>query len=333
MRDIEERAADGDEDARRALQVFSHRLRKYIGAYAAVMGGVDAIVFTGGIGENSALIRHRAAQRLGFLGARLDEARNRQAEVSLEQPVAAIQADNSRVQLLVVATDEAHAIARHAAALAEGHDKVGRPRGIPVAVSARHIHLTTEAVEALFGPGHTLTPRNPLSQPGQFACEETLDLIGPKRTIQRVRVLGPVRRACQIEISRTDEFYLGIDAPVRASGDVANTPGITLKGPAGSLTLEDGVICAWRHIHMTPEDAEAFGVVDKDIVEVEVTGGPRKLTFGDVMVRVSPKYALEMHIDTDEANAAELSTGTLGMLGRTECNASLRRRRTRFDGA
>src|SRR5690606_18192763 len=126
-------------------------------------------------------------------------------------------------------------------------------------------------VEQLFGPGHTLTPRKPLSQPGQFACEETVDLIGPKRTIEGVRVLGPVRSKCQVEISRTDEFQLGLDAPVRASGDVANSPGITLRGPAGTLQIAEGVICAWRHIHMTPTDAAHYGVVDRDVVDVAVS--------------------------------------------------------------
>lgn len=331
LRDIEERAAQGDENARRAIQVFAHRLRKYIGAYAAVMGGVDAIVFTGGIGENSALMRHRAAQRLNFLGAHLDEDRNRDATVSRTSPVAALHAPHSRVHLLAVVSDEAHAIARATAALAAGHHHVGAPRNIPIAVSARHVHLTQAAVEALFGPGATLTPRNPLSQPGQFACEQTVDLIGPKRTIEHVRVLGPIRRDCQVEISRTDEFFLGIDAPVRASGDVKASPGITLRGPAGTLTIAEGVICAWRHIHMHPDDAVAFGVRDKDVVQVEVSTGPRKLSFGDVMVRVHPSFRLEMHLDTDEANAAELCPGTDGVLVPSVGTAVLQRRATRFD--
>ena len=331
MRDLERLAGDGNDAARRAIQVFTHRLRKYIGAYAAVMGGVDAIVFTAGIGENSALIRERTASRLGFLGARIDEDRNRDAHVDAKTPVFDISQRNSRVRLLVVRTDEAHAIARDAAKIVAGLQQVTEARTIPIAVSARHIHLTPEAVETLFGPGHTLTVRNPLSQPGQFACEETLDIVGPKRTIERVRVLGPTRPKCQVEVSRTDEFYLGADAPVRRSGDVANSPGITLRGPAGSLTLDEGLICAWRHIHMTPADAEAFGVKHKDSVEVEVAVGPRKLIFGDVLVRVSPKYALEMHIDTDEANAAELNSGTAGALVRAGGSAILRRRDTRFD--
>ena len=337
LRDIEARAATGDEDCRLAIHVFAHRLRKYIGAYAAVMGGVDAIVFTGGIGQHSALIRHRACQRLEFLGARLDEDRNRDASVTETGEVARISTDHSRVALLAVATDEQLEMAREAAALLASLDKVGAARAqvehpvktIPIAISARHIHLTSEAVETLFGPGHTLTPRKPLSQPGQFACEETLDLIGPKRTIERVRVLGPIRPRCQVEISRTDEFHLGLDAPVRASGDVANSPGITLRGPAGELALREGVICAWRHIHMTPDDAAHYGLVDRDVVEVAINSPStgRDLVFGDVMVRVSPKYALEMHIDTDEANAADLSPRSAGMLVETGGSARLTKRK------
>lgn len=340
MRDIERRAGEGDEACRLALHVFAHRLRKYIGAYAAVMGGVDAIVFTGGIGQNSALIRHRACQRLEFLGARLDEDRNRDARVDTgpgAEPVAELSTANSRVRLLAIATDEQLEMAREAAALLASLDKVGAgrvdaanvERPIPIAISARHIHLTPEAVAILFGEGHQLTPRNPLSQPGQFACEETLDLIGPKRSIESVRVLGPVRSKCQVEISRTDEFHLGIDAPVRASGDVSNSPGITLRGPAGSLQLREGVICAWRHIHMTPADAAHYGVVDRDVVEVCVSSptSGRDLVFRDVMVRVSPEYALEMHIDTDEANAADLNTRAEGMLVPTGGAATLTSRK------
>ncbi len=335
MRDIEERASQGDERCRMAIQVFCHHVRKYIGSYAAVMGGVDAIVFTAGIGENSEVVRHRIAQRLDFLGARLDEELNRDAKVSHETPVVNIGNRRSRVALLVVATNELHAIAQHTAHLVQQRDVTsGEGRTIPVAVSARHMHLTQESVEALFGEGHQLTELRPLSQPGQFACEETVTLIGPKRTIENVRVLGPARSLNQVEISRTDEFFLGVDAPVRASGDVANTPGITLMGTEGrKLELKQGVICAWRHIHMTPDDAEYFGVQDKDIVEVEVgqeTG--RRVIFGDVLVRVSPKYKLEMHIDTDEGNAAELARGgAAGALISTDGVARLRTRRIRYD--
>jgi acetate kinase len=324
MRDIEERAAEGDEDCRMAINVFCHRVRKYIGAYAAVMGGVDALVFTAGIGENSALVRHRVCQRLDFLGARLDEESNRGISLSAELPVADFSQEHSRVRMLAVRTDEQWAIARETERVVGKSDAVKGDRPIPIAVSARHIHLTQEAVEVLFGPGHQLTPRNPLSQPGQFACEEVLEVVGPKRSLHKVRVLGPVRSKCQVEVSRTDEFWLGIDAPVRRSGDVGNTPGVTLEGPAGCLSIDNGVICAWRHIHMTPEDAEYYGVQHKDIVEVAVNSEGRDLVFGDVMIRVSPSYALEMHVDTDEANAAELNTGDPGLLMSTSAVAIVR---------
>ena len=332
MRDLEARAADGDEYARRALLLFAHRLRKYIGAYAAVLGGVDAIIFTGGIGENSAVVRERACQRLDFLGAVLSEDKNRDADLDDAEAIAEISTSFSRVKLLVIPTDEAGEIARQTAAIvAEKHKTKPEAKPIPIAISARHVHLTQEAVEALFGKGHELQVHKWLSQPGQYAAKEQVTLIGPKRSIQRVRVLGPTRPDSQVEISRTDEFFLGIDAPVRASGNIKNTPGITLEGPNGKLDLKEGVICAWRHIHMTPEDAEAYGVEDKDIVEVRIDHGERTLTFGNVLVRVSPNYALEMHIDTDEGNAAELRRNDTGVLMLSEQGAQVIKKKVRYD--
>jgi acetate kinase len=330
MRDIERRASEGDEHCRHAIQVFAHRVRKYIGAYAAMMGGVDAIVFTAGIGENSEVVRHRVAQRLDFLGAVLDEDLNRDADVDDSNPVDEISTRNSRTRLLVVRTDEQAAIAADTAEEVQAHEKPAPQLTIPVAISARHVHLTQETVERLFGPGYELTERNPLSQPGQFAANETVTLVGPKRKIEGVRILGPTRSKNQVEISRTDEFHLGIDAPVRASGDVENTPGCKLIGDYGEVELDQGVICAWRHIHMTPDDAEAFGVQDRDVVDVAVDSEGRDLVFGDVLIRVKPTYRLEMHIDTDEGNAAQLSTGARGVLVETEGQAVLQRRHTGF---
>ncbi len=326
MRDIEKAAREGNERCRMALQVFAHRVRKYLGAYAAGMGGVDAITFCAGIGENSALVRHRIAQRLDFLGARIDEDRNRNASVNADCPVVRISADHSRVQLLVVATDEAREIAHQAAGLVGQRDRVKTVPALPIAVSARHVHLTEQMVEKLFGSGHTLTRYKDISQPGQYACEETVDLIGPKGQIDGVRVIGPARSGNQVEISRTDEFRLGIDAPVRDSGHTKNSPGITLVGPASTQHLPHGAICARRHIHMTAEDAARFGVQDKDVVEVAVDTDGRDLIFGDVLVRVSSKYVLEMHIDTDEANAADLNTGQPGVLIGVDQQARLRRK-------
>jgi acetate kinase len=227
-----------------------------------------------------------------------------------------------------VKTNEGLMIARQTAAVISS-SKPG-PGPIPIAVSARHIHLTAEAFAQLFGPDAEPTHYRDLSQPGQFAANEKVNLIGPRNRIDGVRLLAPLRGKNQVEISRTDEFRLGVDAPVRDSGHVAGSAPITAEGPYGTVHLEEGLICARRHIHMTPEDAERFGVIDKDEVEVAITGGPRDLVFGDVLIRVSPKYALEMHIDTDEGNAAEFTRGTAGELALVEgACAILQGRRTK----
>lgn len=177
---------------------------------------------------------------------------------------------------------------------------------INVGVSSRHLHLSQEHIMALFG--HELTNFKDLSQPGQFACNEKVDLVGPKGTIRGVRVLGPARRASQVEISRTDSFLLGIDTPLRMSDDLEGTPGIKLVGSSGEVALEKGVIVAKRHIHMTQADAEKAKVTDGQIVWI-ATNTPRKIVIGDIVVRVSPKFALDFHVDTDEANAAWLLSG------------------------
>lgn len=173
-----------------------------------------------------------------------------------------------------------------------------------IETSARHVHLTAEHIEALFGAGATLTHKKDLSQPGQFACEERVTLVGPKKSIPNVIILGPARPATQVEVSFTDARTLGVSAPVRESGDIAGSAGCKIVGPAGEIEISEGVIVAKRHIHMTPEDAQAFGVTDKQIVKVKVENNDRTTVFGDVVVRVSPKFKLAMHVDTDEANAA-----------------------------
>lgn len=173
-----------------------------------------------------------------------------------------------------------------------------------VETSARHVHLSEKDIEILFGKGAALTHKKDLSQPGQFACEERVTLVGPKKEIANVIVLGPARSATQVELSLTDARTLGVTPPVRESGDIAGTPGCKIVGPCGEIEIAEGVIAAKRHIHMTPEDAEAFGVADKDIVSVKISSADRSLVFGDVVIRVSPKFALAMHIDTDESNAA-----------------------------
>jgi len=314
LRDIEAAAAEGDDRARLAISVFAHRVRKYIGAYAAAMGGLDVVVMTAGVGEHSVSMRRRILQRLDFFGLLLDEDKNTDAKVSAESPVAEIHAAESSVKALVVATDEARMIARETARIATGHTQVKQPGPIPIAISARHVHLDRASMDALFGEGSELTIYKQISQPGQFASNERVSLVGPRGQLERVRILGPLRSKPQVEISRTDEFKLGVDAPIRGSGKTEGSAPIRLIGPKGTLDLKEGLICAWRHIHMTPEDAEAYGVEHGDEVEVAVTGGPRDLVFGDVMVRVKSSYKLEMHIDTDEANAAELSRGAAGAL-------------------
>ncbi|NLE12596.1 MAG: phosphate propanoyltransferase [Clostridiales bacterium] len=175
---------------------------------------------------------------------------------------------------------------------------------ILVETSARHVHLTEEHIEILFGKGATLTHKKDLSQPGQFACEERVTIVGPKKSIPNVIILGPARTASQVEVSLTDARTLGCDAPVRESGDIAGSGACKLIGPCGEVELSEGVIAAKRHIHLTPADAEKFGVSDKEIVSLKVEGNGRSLIFGDVVCRVSPKFAAAAHIDTDESNAA-----------------------------
>ncbi len=184
---------------------------------------------------------------------------------------------------------------------------------IPVAVSSHHVHLTKEAVDVLFGKDYQLKIHKPLTQKGHWASEETVDVIGPRGEIKDVRILGPYRDANQIEVAQTEAFHLGVDAPLRQSGQTKNTPIITLRGPAGSLQTS-GIIVASRHIHTNPKDAEAFGFKDGDMVEVEVHNGQRDLVFRDVLVRVNPAYVTEMHIDTDEANAAHIKHDGIGVL-------------------
>jgi putative phosphotransacetylase len=179
---------------------------------------------------------------------------------------------------------------------------------IPIGVSNRHIHLKREDLDLLFGEGFQLTIAKELSQPGEFAANETVRVIGPKGEFPAVRILGPLRNFTQLEISKTDSFSLGVKAPLRASGKIEGTPGIKLAGPKGELEIQEGVILAERHIHMTEADAEKYKVRDGEYVSVK-SAGERSLVFNQVLIRVKDTYALDMHIDTDEANAAGLRTG------------------------
>lgn len=179
---------------------------------------------------------------------------------------------------------------------------------IPIGVSARHVHLAQEEVEQLFGENYQLTPKFELSQPGQFAAEETVVIAGPKGSIDRVRILGPARTLTQVEVSWTDAMKLGVKPPLRISGDIKDSSPVTLIGPKGSVVLPEGLIIAQAHIHMSPADSERFQVVDGQSVQIKVQG-LRPIILSKVMIRVSERYRLEMHIDTDEANAGLIQQG------------------------
>ncbi len=316
VRELLKAADDGNARAQLALKTYCYRVRKYIGAYVAAMGGLDTVVFTGGIGQGSAAIRALALQGLDCMGIQLDDQRNRDARGFDE--VCRISSDDSKVTVLVVPTDEERMMAREALrALSRSYLTqvlmTQKQKPFLVEVSAHHIHLTQEHVEALFGKGHQLTKHADLSQPGQYACKEQVTIVGPKGRIERVRILGPARKYSQVEIAMTEQFKLGVHPPVRESGDIKDSPGCTLEGAAGSVKLDRGVICALRHVHMTPADALRYGVRDKSVVRVRIEG-TRELVFGDVLVRVDPTFALAMHIDTDEANAASVQTGAQGYI-------------------
>jgi acetate kinase len=272
------------------------------------------IAFTGGIGEGSASMRNRILQRLEFLGARMSVDRNSEVRVTHEDPVQSIAEEDSRVQLLVVRADEELQMVKETAELLKLAAKAAGPLRIPVAVSARHAHLSQRTLDQLFGSGYRLQPKTALSQTGQFSAQETVTLIGPRGNLERVRLMGPPRNQDQVEISRTDEFLLGIDAPVRISGDISNTPGTTIEGPRGRVTLASGVICARRHVHMSTADAQRLGLKDHDTVRVRIDSAGRDLIFDDVVVRVSADFKLELHLDTDEANAAGVDPNTTAEL-------------------
>ncbi len=184
------------------------------------------------------------------------------------------------------------------------------PGKIPVGLSNRHVHLTTKDLETLFGKGAKLTKLRDLSQPGQFAANEVVALVGPKGRMEKVRILAPVRKETQVEVSRTDSYILGIKPPVRISGDIKGSSGIKIIGPKGEINLRAGAIIAQRHIHLSPDEARGFGVKDGDTVKVKVPG-KRALIFDNVMIRSGPTHRLDFHIDIDEANAAGLSQGDL----------------------
>lgn len=183
-----------------------------------------------------------------------------------------------------------------------------------IETSARHVHVTQEALETLFGQGYELTKKKDLSQPGQYACEERVQVVGEKSSFAAVSILGPVRPANQVELSASDARSIGVKAPVRESGDISGSGACKLVGPKGEVEMSEGVIVAKRHIHMTPEDAENYGLCDKQVVSVKIDSAERSLVFGDTVVRVNPNFKLAMHIDTDESNAVLAPAGALGII-------------------
>ena len=226
--------------------------------------------------------------------------------------MAAIHSLDAGVHVLVTRTNEQYMIACEVEELLQ-HRQSDHKIHIPVAISARHVHLSQAAVDALFGAGHQLTLDHKLTQPEGWAAKETVSVIGPKGSFATVRVLGPTRSSTQIEVSRTDTFALGIEAPLRHSGHLQNTPTVKLRGPAGEFST-DGLIVAARHIHMSPADAEALHLGDGDYVDMVVGSEERTVDFTHTLIRVKPGFFTEMHIDTDEANAAGISFCTTGEL-------------------
>ena len=327
LRDVERLSSEGDTAAQLALNVYAYRVRKYIGAYAAAMGGVDVLVFTGGVGENSAAMRHRICTQFEYLGMALDADKNQALKlIGFEAPQ--IQNDRSRVQILVTQTCEQWMISQEVKALLQkspisehpGLEESLHPadpplhqQRIPVAVSARHIHPSQSLVEQLFGKGYQLTKAHGLTQPEGWAANETVELIGPSGSFKKVRILGPARARTQIEVSATDTYTLGLSAPIRDSGKLDGTPIVTVRGPAGEAKT-DGLILAARHIHMSPADAKGMQLHDGDYVGVQLGDEKRSLMFKNTLIRVKEGFVTEMHIDTDEANAAGIQTQSTGEL-------------------
>lgn len=317
FRELEEAAGAGNRMALMALHVYCYRIRKYIGAYIAAMGGVDVLVFAGGVGEYSPWVRGLACQSLEQIGISIDDIKNRSI-LRGEDKLVDISGEDSRVKVLVIPTDEGRMIARETIRTLGYHSKGEMIRSLedsntPIKVSVRHVHLSRADAEALFGKGSELTYHRPLSQPNQYAARETVSIEGPRGCMQSINVYGPYREHSQVEISNEDETILGLKAPIRRSGDVKGSPGVLLKGPAGSCRLSCGVIRFHRHIHMTPGDALTFGLKNGDRAMVKIEG-ERGLIFDNVLVRVDPDFELCMHVDIDEAKAADITSESTGEL-------------------
>ncbi len=317
FRELEDAAGAGNRMALMALHVYCYRIRKYIGAYLAAMGGVDVIVFAGGVGEYSPWVRGLACQGLGEIGISIDDIKSRAIKRG-EDKLVDISAEDSRAKILVIPTDEGRMIARETIRTLGYHSKGEvirnlEDRSIPIRISIHHVHLSGEDAAALFGEGAELTYLRKHSQPNQFAAKETVDVEGPRGTLKNIHVYGPYRKQSQVEISHSDETALGIKAPIRRSGDIKGSPGVLLRGNAGEHKISCGVIRFHRHIHMTPGDALTFGLKNGDRVMVKIEG-ERALIFDNVLVRIDPDFELSMHIDIDEANAADITEESIGEL-------------------
>ncbi len=320
MREVQEAAAQGNHRAMLAIKTFSYRIRKYIGAYYAAMGGLDVVVFTGGIGRGSAGPRSVACQGLQHMGIEIDEKLNRDVMCVCE-PID-ITLEGARVRVLVIPTNEERMIARETIKAMKRFKitkimKSIEPIPIPIRVPPAHVHLSQEHVEALFGSGYKLTFEKKLTQPGQFDCKETVNLIGPKGRLENVKIFGPARRDTQIEIPMPAQFQLGIHPPIRASGDIKNTPGITIEGREATITTRNGVIWPLRHIHMPPEEAIHCGLRNGDIVVARVDN-EGKHVFADVLVRVHPNSTIVMYVNSDEALDAKVKTGDIVYIDRIQ---------------
>jgi len=318
MREISDAASKGDQQALKAIQVFCYRIKKYIGAYLAALDGLDVLIFTGGIGLGAAGVRARVCQGLDRLGVVLDVIKNR----IIAKPSSAqeISDSTSTVKVLVIPTDEEKMIARETLR-ALRHNEVTQiitmpenlQRRIPIFVDHRHVHLCEKDVETLFGKGYKLPKTKKVPGSPRILFNEKVSLIGPKGKIEDVKIYAPLKSRSQVELGRTDEFLLGIDAPIRVPGDIEGTPGITIEGTAGKITLEKGVINAQQRIQMAPEDALAFGLHDGDRV-VFTIDSPQAPVFGDVLIRVRSNLTLGMNINNDEADIAEIKEGMTGRI-------------------
>lgn len=317
FRELEDAAGAGNRMALMALHVYCYRIRKYIGAYLAAMGGVDVLVFAGGVGEYSPWVRGLACQGLQEIGISIDDIKSRAIKRG-EDKLVDISAEDSRVKILVIPTDEGRMIARETIRTLGYHSKGEiirnlKDRRIPIRISVHHVHLSREDAEILFGEGAELTYLREHSQPNQYAAKETVDVEGPRGTLKNINIYGPYREQSQVEISHEDETTIGVKAPIRRSGDIKGSPGVLLKGPTGELKIPCGVIRFHRHIHMTPGDALTFGLKNGDRVMVKIEG-ERALIFDNVRVRIDSDFELCMHIDIDEAKAAEITDESIGEL-------------------